>query len=91
MTDYYECQITMVGDPAIIEPAVQEIGWIFSKIDGDPVLGPGVKCYATKMFNAKNEYNKILRNLHGAAASLALKEIPHTRLKIERVVYDVRS
>lgn len=48
----YELHVTMVGDEArnqaLTELAPMWLGtWKFSKIDGDPVLGAGVKQYAT--------------------------------------------
>lgn len=43
---------------------IEQNGWRFSKIDGDPVLGKGVKCYATKHFSAKENVDTVIRNMN---------------------------
>lgn len=48
---YIEAHVTLIGDPEELRPKVEETGWTFSCIFGDPNLGPGVKCYATMLFS----------------------------------------
>lgn len=90
---YYEAHITLLGSPERIKPAVDLIKWKFSVIDGDPVLGKGVKCYATKHFNAKMDKEEVLMDLRMAADALeyALPEDEVIRRKIELVIFDDRS
>jgi hypothetical protein len=88
---YYECHVTMVGDPAIIKPFVEAAKWKFSAIDGDPDLGDGVKCYATTQFNAR--YNEGM--IHGLLCDMGLyledQGVNVIRRKIEAVIHDDRS
>ena len=87
---YYECHITLEGDPALLKHAVENLKWKFSKIDGDPVMGAGVKCYATRHYNVRWPERDVLSFLHTTAAELALN-FTVTRKKIELVIYDDRS
>lgn len=87
---YYECHITINGDPARIKSAVENFKWKFSKIDGDPVMGAGVKCYATRHFNAKLSQREVVDILLKAAAHFGYSyEV--TRRKVELVIFDDRS
>jgi hypothetical protein len=88
---YYECHITMMGDPGTLKPMVEDIGWKFSAIDGDPVMGDGVKCYATTFFNARVGTGEALERLLIAAAALRDKGAEVVRRKIELVVFDDRT
>lgn len=88
---YYECHVTMHGDPTHIKRTVEGLGWKYSAIDGDIVLGDGVKCYSTAHFNAdkfpKHEVTHFVR-LH--AEQLKRHDIVVIRQKVEHVVYDER-
>ena len=88
---YYECHITMLGDPKKIRPEVERCKWKFSVIDGDPVLGEGVKCYATHLFNRKHELMKVQAWLFDTAAYLSSCGFEVLRRKIELVIFDDRS
>lgn len=89
----YECHITITvsGNMASVETAISKAGWVFSKIDGDPVLGKGVKAYATAYFNGNKQLDEVIGALEGAAKyinkqiSLSGKVI---RTKVERIEYD---
>lgn len=87
---YYECHITMLGDPVVIRPFVEELKWKFSCIDGDPSLGDGLKCYATYFFNAKLTEQAVINKLQAVGMALRTVGINVIRLKTERVVYDTR-
>lgn len=86
---YYECHITMIGDPETIKPKVERLKWKFSAIDGDPTLGDGIKCYATRHFNARMDRDIVQDLLDGAAEVLA-QSVDVVRRKIELVLYDSR-
>lgn len=88
---YFECHVTMTGDPSVVRPAVEELHWKFSTIDGDPVLGAGVKCYATRMFPSTMFRTEVFNKLLKASKELAAKGITVLRKKIELVIYDDRS
>lgn len=88
---YYEAHITLNGDPEFSKESVESINWKFSKIDGDPVMGDGVKCYATRHFNAKWPTEDVVAWLFAAATKLNRLGIEVTRRKVELVIYDDRS
>lgn len=92
---YYECHITMEGDPKEIEEKVQEwagfVPWKFSAIHGDILLGDGLKAYYTRHFNARMLPTEVMRNLHSYADQLQALGIKVTRRKVEMVLYDDRS
>lgn len=89
MKQYYECHITIKGDPCKIFSSIEKAGWKYSAIDGDPDLGKGVKCYATKQFNKRLSIDNIILKLK-ATADL-IKELSGAKIlrkKIELVIYD---
>jgi hypothetical protein len=88
---YFECHVTMTGDPEIIRPLVEMRRWKFSCIDGDSVFGDGVKCYATRQFNAKMAVELVTKELFGVATFLEGQGCTVIRRKVEQVIYDDRS
>lgn len=88
---YYECHVTLEGNPATLRPCVEALRWKFSAIDGDPLLGAGIKCYATKHFNVRRGHAVVLHALLSAAATLEELGCTVTRRKVELVLYDDRS
>lgn len=79
--DLEEDQEDVANNIAILE------GWKTSKIDGDPVLGSGIKFYFTK-------YEILLRNaedsLYKIHSILVRNKLKVVRLKIEQIIYDKR-
>lgn len=91
MKTYFECHITMVGDPAVIRPVVEAAKWKFSVIDGDPVLGEGVKCYATQLFKRSLGEETVLSMLLDTAKQLENSGFKVLRRKVELVIYDDKA
>lgn len=86
---YYECHITMEGKPDTIKKTVELLGWKFSKIDGDPTLGDGVKCYATRHYNKKYSLDFIIEVV--AETSQEINRFCGAEIlreKVELVVHD---
>lgn len=93
---YYECHVTMdlPDDPLVIDlcrDLVSSLGWKFSQIAGDIVLGDGTKAYATRHFNARLSELYVLGLLNRTADRLAKYGFNVVRRKVERVLYDDRS
>lgn len=90
MKAYYEAHITLIADPVSVKPYIESSRnpWKFSVIDGDPVLGEGIKCYATMFFNVKRPQAEVLQLLHAKADHLKGVGFNVVRRKIEKVIYD---
>lgn len=90
----FECHITIVEDGATtretMKQVVKEAGWTFSAIDGDPALGKGVYCYATKWFKDYHAVDRVIGELEATATYLARRGLKVKRTKVEVIVYDVQ-
>lgn len=94
MKQYYELHITMeapVEWKEQIKVIVEEYGWKFSAIDGDPELGEGVKMYATTHLHIKTPVLDAVDTLNAMAKILAARVLEVVRKKVELVVYDARK
>ncbi len=92
MTQYYEYPITLHGNKDYIKPLVEESGWIFSCIDGDIILGEGVKCYATMHYShTRFELQDIIDKVQWVANSLRRFDIIVLREKVELVIWNTRQ
>jgi hypothetical protein len=91
VSSYYECHVTLLGDPETIRPHVERLKWKFSCIDGDPVLGEGVKCYATRQFSKRLDIEAVQTKLFRTAYDLKAARLEVIRRKVELVIYDDRS
>lgn len=87
---YYECHVTMEGDPKQLRPLVEGTKWKFSAIYDDIILGEGLKCYATMHYNARKTEEEVLTLLHDTADKLEAKGAKVIRRKVEKVFYDNR-
>lgn len=87
---YYECHVTIeeLLQNKDLKQLVESLGWKYSVIAGDIVLGPGPKHYATKHFNKKIPQQLILDELHGTADDLIKKGFKVVRRKCELVIFD---
>jgi hypothetical protein len=94
---YYECHITInpfhapLTHPESCEGTVHRIGWGFSRIYGDPILGKGKFQYATKHFPHDEGMTSVLEQLHKAASLLRGAQWTVVREKIELVLYDTKE
>jgi hypothetical protein len=88
---YYECHITMRGGRAIVELLVKAEHWKFSAIDGDPVLGDGVLCYATHHFKGTLDTVDVVNAMGIVADRLRDQGVEVIRQKVELVVFDTKS
>ncbi len=91
MKNYYECHVAMLGNPAEIRSHVEKLGWKFSAIDGDPVLGGGVKCYATMLYSKLFNQDVIVNRTKNLAKTLENLGFNVLRRKVELVVFDDRN
>jgi hypothetical protein len=87
MNEYYELHITFKGPLKETPPRP----WKYSQIDGDPILGDGVKAYLTRQVKA-NVVIEEVKNLLKEPTKW-LSDLGHhiLREKIERVVYDTKE
>lgn len=82
----------MQGDRHLLKYIVEKYSdWKFSAIDGDPSLGDGVKCYATRHFNPRTGDAVVLQILTDTAKRLADNGAEVIRRKVERIIFDDRS
>lgn len=80
-------EVSSIMLPAIETAAMYYKGRV-SKIDGDPLLGAGVKTYITLHANTLSEANTKRMDLVQALRDI--KDIKILRSKIEEVVFDER-
>lgn len=92
--EYYECHITLSTETNKskddLKCIVESIGWVFSCIDNDIVLGQGIKCYATKHFNKKFDIAYIMNEVVKASKNISYLGGKVIREKIELVLYDTK-
>lgn len=103
MKPYYECHITFMmpggqAAPDTVQWLEKNTGWLFSAIDGDPVLGPGRKCYLTKHYPASAhtshtvaEAEEVKRKMGKVADFVRGTNVDVIRQKIELVIFDTKS
>lgn len=91
--DYYECHITLESKhPHSLRETLEALGWKFSAVDGDPNLGSGVKCYATRQYNSERvALHHVIEIVKDLAENLRLQNYKVLREKVELVVYDSHS
>lgn len=87
---YYECHITFNGSSNIGKKVTESIRWKHSQIDGDPIMGEGIRQYATKHFNQRRDKNEIWKEMEQAKLILTGASLQVTRMKIEKVLQDER-
>ena len=91
--NYYECHVTFLAPadshPSTMGPAL--MGWKFSQIDGDPVLGAGVKSYFTRQFRESIPLDSVTAEVEQVAEVLVAEGYEVLRRKVELVVYDSKQ
>lgn len=89
MKEYYECHITFERpkDATIIELP----NWKFSCIDGDPILGKGVKSYYTRHYNTAFLPAQMVMEMERLKPIIEAQPGHRVlRTKVELVVHDTR-
>jgi len=88
MESDYECHITIETENAsALREAIEKMHWHFSMIAGDPVLGPGVRCFATEHFQ---DPGMAIGMTNLAATLLEFEGFVIIRKKVEHVIFDIR-
>lgn len=88
---YYEAHVTLAGDRETVRQAVEKAYWSFSAIDGDPVLGEGVKLYATRHFPAKTRLTTVITFVEVLTKQMQEQGFTVLREKVEFVMYDTKK
>jgi len=85
----FEAHITCLGHEEKVKEVGEATGWSFSKIDGDPILGQGVKCYLT---HHARDYITLHERMLAVKRELQDKDVnvPVLRTKIELIMHDER-
>jgi hypothetical protein len=89
MQQHFECHITIdapAQDRAKVMDEVSSIGWKFSAIDGDPLLGAGTKMYATRHYGG--DQGSVIENTQAAAEHFRQRGLKVIREKVELIVWD---
>jgi hypothetical protein len=87
---YFECHVTCDdASPNEARAVVEGLGWKFSRIDGDPIVGEGTRIYATRHFHRNKPRDEIEKILVDVAEKMSSKGLTVTRIKIEHVVFDL--
>lgn len=89
MKTYYECHVTFLLPSDAPTPLLT--GWAFSSIDGDPVLGKGVKSYFTRQFRDSVSLEHVIWEVEVVAGVLREMGLKVLRTKVEHVVYDSKT
>lgn len=87
----YECHITIQYSPNFVtelEGLCNTLGWKYSQIHGDPLLGKHPFAYATKHFPSTENVNMVMIELNQMAKFLTEARFKVIRRKIELVIYD---
>lgn len=94
MKQYFELHLT-IEEPSdrkqFVETTVEALGWKFSAIDNDIILGDGVKMYATTHMHRDWSPADAVRHLEHGSAELAKSGVNVIRKKLEQVIYDARK
>jgi hypothetical protein len=86
----YECHITIncpPADQAKLRDCIEESGWYFSSITGDPDMGLKTYAYAT---NHYQDEDKAITSMLNLAYLLEQSGYIIQRRKVEQIVYDDR-
>ena len=85
MKKYYEAHVTFNSTNEIYYPT-----WKFSRIDGDPILGKGIKMYLTKQFKETVTLQANQEEMSVVSQHVYFMGGQPLRTKIELVVYDTK-
>lgn len=85
----FESHITCyIQDANKVMEVGEVLGWKFSKIDGDPLMGAKPYCYLTRY--EPNE-KVLFSEMNAAEVMLKREMVPVLRTKIERIIWDTKT
>jgi hypothetical protein len=85
----FEAHITCPREQADAVRAIGALeGWTFSQIDGDPIMGAGVKCYLSAY---STHAVRLLAEMRDVERSLALAGLTVLRTKVEQILFDSKT
>lgn len=87
---YYECHVTYLATREEFL-ATKVDNWKPSIIDGDPILGEGVKCYLTRHYPGAESMNILKTDMEFTARELLSRGLKVLRSKVELVVWDTKA
>lgn len=73
----------------IVQKVADSIGWTFSAIDGDPIMGKQAYCYLTAYDTSGHAL--MVRMLNEVRPLLDRHGVEPLRFKIEEIVYDSKT
>jgi len=86
---YFECHITFTKSKN--EKPLVFNKWKYTSIDGDPVLGAGVKSYYTRQYPATLDIKEIIKDMDKLIPIINKEKGNKVlRTKVELVLYDNR-
>lgn len=88
----YEAHVTVDfrGQPSHLKAFIKSRDWHHSAIDSDPLLGEGVKHYATTHYPIRTSREKVEEACLEMAAQLKRAGYKVLRAKVELVLFDRR-
>jgi hypothetical protein len=85
----FEAHITLPRESSVkVGKMADSTGWMFSAIDGDPLMGKRAYCYLTAYDTSGND---LLRRMRIVADALRFCGVEVLREKVEQILFDTKT